>query len=219
LDNGWYVVERSVAIGSKPMACHVLDEPIVLVRSSNGELIALEDRCPHQGVPLSHGRLGPKGLMCRYHGWSFNAEGRCTGMLGLDADPPEDIRVRRYRTQERSGLIWISRGSDALLSVADPTILLWEKKLFLSAAELQQRLSERDRSDGSVVQVDLHGPLGCSARITLCVTPETARTTRVFAGARIDSRWLPDWLALRVIIPTLRARANPISLLGGDLSI
>jgi hypothetical protein len=157
--------------------------------------------------------------MCRYHGWSFNAEGRCTGMLGLDADPPEDIRVRRYRTQERAGLIWISRGSDALLPAADPTILLWEKKLLLSATELQQRLSERGRSEGSVVQVDLHGPLGCLARITLCITPETASTTRVFAGAIIETRWLPYWLALRVIAPTLRARANPIALLGGDLSI
>ena len=38
------------------------------------------DRCPHRLAPLSEGRLDDDSgnLMCSYHGWQFDGDGRCT---------------------------------------------------------------------------------------------------------------------------------------------
>jgi nitrite reductase/ring-hydroxylating ferredoxin subunit len=225
LENCWFVIERSVSIQSTPVARYIQDEAVVLVRTADGEILALQDRCPHQGVPLSHGRLGPHGLMCRYHGWSFDRRGHCTYMPGATQDSLGDIRVQSYRIQELDGQVWISRSAAAALPecvttrTGEPSIFLWEAKYPQPAAQLRMQFTAPDQSEGSVVQVLLRAPLGCSVRITVCITPETLVTTRVFAGLRIDSRWLPRWLARMLILRRLSSRADPQSLLGGDLPL
>jgi nitrite reductase/ring-hydroxylating ferredoxin subunit len=224
LDNCWFVIERSVSIQSTPVSRYIQDEAVVLVRTADGMILALQDRCPHQGVPLSHGRVGPKGLMCRYHGWSFDRRGHCTYIPGAPQDSLDDIRVQSYRTQELDGQVWISRSATAALPQCvvmtrsrQPSIILWETKYPLPAAQLRMRVIAPYLSDGSVVQVLVRAPLGCSALITLCITPETLGTTRVFAGARIESRWLPRWIAQKLVRRQLRRLADPQTLLSGDL--
>ena len=46
---------------------------IVLVKL-NGEIFALDDRCPHQGGPLSKGTMKDDKLMCPWHCWSFDVK-------------------------------------------------------------------------------------------------------------------------------------------------
>jgi nitrite reductase/ring-hydroxylating ferredoxin subunit len=219
-DDAWFVIERSAAIQSKPVALHFLDQPIVLVRAADGAIIALEDRCPHQGVPLSHGRLGPKGLMCRFHGWSFDGRGRCTSMPGMDSELVDEIRVRSYQIQERDGLIWISRSATmpmpacmADMDGRNSPYFLWEAKWRESAAVLQSRLGRKYYSDGSVVQIDARAALGCAVRTTLCITPETSISCRVFAIAQIETRWLPHWVAHILTMPARDRLGDPQALL------
>jgi nitrite reductase/ring-hydroxylating ferredoxin subunit len=224
LDDYWFVIERSAAVESKPVGLHVLDQSIVLVRAADGNIMALEDRCPHQGVPLSHGRLGPHGLMCRSHGWSFNAAGRCTSMPGMSSAFIDEVRVQSYQVQEKQGLIWIARTPNARMPHCvsemprkSSTYFLWERKWRESAATLQSRLSESSYSEGSVVQINRQAPLGCTVRTTLCITPDTAVTCRLFALAHIESRWLPQWLAQFVVLRAFNRIGDPRSLLGSDL--
>ncbi len=225
LSDCWFVIERSEMLGSKPLGRHVLGEPVVLVRTADGAILALQDRCPHLGVPLSYGRLGPKGLVCRSHGWSFDRRGHCTSIPGAPQEHLDDIRVQSYRTQELDGQIWISRSTTAVLPdcivkshAASPSIFLWEKKCAQSAAQMRSRVKIQGLDEGSVVQIDLDGPLGCTARIALCITPETSGTSRIFASARFGSSWLHPWLAQRMTMPTIRRHAHPQSLLGSDLT-
>jgi nitrite reductase/ring-hydroxylating ferredoxin subunit len=224
LDDYWFVMERSAAVESKPVGLHILDQAIVLVRAADGSIMALDDRCPHQGVPLSHGRLGPHGLMCRYHGWSFNAAGRCTSMPGMSSDFIDEVRVQSYQAQEKQGLIWISRNPNALMPRCvsempgkSSTYFLWERKWRESAATLQSRLAESSYSEGSVVQIKRQAPLGCTVRTTLCITPDTAVTCRVFALAHIETRWLPQWLAQLIALRAFNRLGDPRALLGSDL--
>jgi nitrite reductase/ring-hydroxylating ferredoxin subunit len=226
LDDYWFVMERSAAVESKPVGLHMLDRSIVLVRAADGSILALEDRCPHQGVPLSHGRLGPHGLMCRYHGWSFNAAGRCTSMPGMSSDFIDEVRVQSYQAQEKQGLIWIARNPNALMPrcvsempCKSSTYFLWERKWRESAATLQSRLAESSYSEGSVVQINRQAPLGCTVRTTLCITPDTAVTCRVFALAHIETRWMPQWLAQFIALRALNRLGDPNSLLGSDLPV
>src|SRR5829696_3906027 len=74
--NLWYPIACSSEIGSRPVGRELWHKPIVLFRTSNGRLGALEDRCAHRFVRLSHGRLitgDEDSLECAYHGWRFDA--------------------------------------------------------------------------------------------------------------------------------------------------
>src|SRR6188768_2010274 len=60
----------SIAVGEK-QTLYTDDLTIVLV-NLDGEVFALDDRCPHQGGPLTRGTLNGETLMCPWHCWSFN---------------------------------------------------------------------------------------------------------------------------------------------------
>jgi toluene monooxygenase system ferredoxin subunit len=45
----------------------------VLLLNVEGEIRAYEDRCLHQGVALSEGRFDGSTLVCRAHGWQYDA--------------------------------------------------------------------------------------------------------------------------------------------------
>merc|ERR1711871_1255321 len=88
-----------------------------------------EDSCPHRGVPLSEGRVEKNGeLMCAYHAWTFDGEGKCTSIpQTLTNEKHESIIpkacVKSYPTQVKQGLIWVwgekaAPGSDVAIQAA-----------------------------------------------------------------------------------------------------
>lgn len=85
-------------------------EPIVLVRPAQGPVFALEDRCAHRQVPLSKGVVRDATVRCCYHGWSYDASGRCVDVpyLGKGKLPNG---VRSYPCHECDGLIFVWPGA------------------------------------------------------------------------------------------------------------
>ena len=109
--NAWYVVAWSEELDhEKPTAVMVLGEPIVLWHSQ-GQLVAMEDRCPHRLAPLSLGRCEDGNLRCMYHGFLFNKEGACLEIPGQDLIP-DQAKVRKYRVADRHGWIWVWMGDN-----------------------------------------------------------------------------------------------------------
>ena len=105
----WHVVARSddvVPGGLVPVT--LLDEQLVLGRDLHGELLLLDDLCAHRGVRLSMGDLLPTGCVrCPYHGWQYDAEGRCTAIPQLERDTiPPTARVANHRVAEQAGMVW-----------------------------------------------------------------------------------------------------------------
>src|SRR5690606_7517382 len=106
----WTPVETAERLGRKPLSVRVAGEDVVLFRSAGGRAGALIDRCPHRGVALSLGRVGPDGCVeCPFHGWRFDVEGACR-TIPLNEVPPEK-RGRHAATalpvQELGGLLWL----------------------------------------------------------------------------------------------------------------
>ena len=62
---------------------------VLLVHLEDG-IHAYADRCAHKGVALSEGRLEGCTLVCRAHGWEYDAR---TGE-GIN---PHGVRLERYR--------------------------------------------------------------------------------------------------------------------------
>src|SRR3546814_18802747 len=69
LRNAWYVGGTTAELNDQKMiALTMLGEPVVIYRKSNGEAVALENRCVHRLAPLSLGRVEGDNLICMYHG-------------------------------------------------------------------------------------------------------------------------------------------------------
>ena len=56
--------------------CEVLDQPLIVVRNRAGELRAFYNVCPHRAAVVAHGRGNRKSLQCKYHGWTYDLDGK-----------------------------------------------------------------------------------------------------------------------------------------------
>lgn len=101
---GWHPLAHANELG-RPLARTLMDVPVVLFRAGQAAA-ALVDRCPHRNVPLSRGRICGTHLVCPYHGWRFDGNGRCVGVPGTDT--VSEAAARRLAVHEAAGLVWVS---------------------------------------------------------------------------------------------------------------
>jgi phenylpropionate dioxygenase-like ring-hydroxylating dioxygenase large terminal subunit len=111
----WYPVawSREVKPG-KTLGVHFAGEPIVLVRPKDGAVFALENRCAHRQVPLEAGVVTGCAVRCGYHGWTYDATGKCVDVpyIGKGKLPNG---VKSYPCREAAGLVFIYPGDVANL--------------------------------------------------------------------------------------------------------
>jgi phenylpropionate dioxygenase-like ring-hydroxylating dioxygenase large terminal subunit len=99
--------------GERPVkAVRLLSEDLVLYRTANGYGL-MQRHCPHRGADLAYGRLEPDGLRCSFHGWKFDAAGKC---METPAEPEgsrmcEQIRTVSYPVVEKSGILFAYLGA------------------------------------------------------------------------------------------------------------
>src|SRR5262252_8813996 len=117
LRNCWYVIawDHEIPAADSPQLFSrvVLNEPILLLRTSEGQLVAMEDRCCHRLAPLSKGRREGDCVRCGYHGLMFDRGGRCVEAPGL-AVVPEKARVRTYPISTRNKWVFVWMGDPAM---------------------------------------------------------------------------------------------------------
>ncbi|HEY9792854.1 MAG TPA: Rieske 2Fe-2S domain-containing protein [Candidatus Obscuribacterales bacterium] len=65
-DDVWQGELKAISVG----------DTTVVLTNLDGRICAYEDRCPHKGVPLSHGKLEGETLTCAAHHWQFDV---CSG--------------------------------------------------------------------------------------------------------------------------------------------
>jgi 3-ketosteroid 9alpha-monooxygenase subunit A len=76
-------------------------------RGVAGAARVLDAHCPHLGAHLGvGGRVRGDGIQCPFHGWRFDAAGRCVEVPRLERPPPE-ARVRSYPVCERNESIHV----------------------------------------------------------------------------------------------------------------
>ncbi|MBT9314072.1 aromatic ring-hydroxylating dioxygenase subunit alpha [Leptothoe spongobia] len=112
LKNFWYACEFSSAITNTPKRITLLCQNFVLYRNSKGQVIALDDTCPHRGASLSLGRIEGDCIQCPYHGWQFQADGACVEIPANqpDVNIPKAAHVTVYPIQEKYDFVWIFLG-------------------------------------------------------------------------------------------------------------
>jgi phenylpropionate dioxygenase-like ring-hydroxylating dioxygenase large terminal subunit len=124
--NTWWVAATSAEVGPRPLARRLLDRSMVLFRTERGAVVALEDRCPHRGAPLSRGRVLGNEIACAYHGFRYDGTGRCTH-IPTQNHIPAAMTARAYPVVEHGPFVWIWMGEvqkadpDSLPQIAWPT--------------------------------------------------------------------------------------------------
>src|SRR5262249_44342202 len=110
----WFPVGCSEFVTDKPQRIKVLGEELVLYRGASGKTALMQLRCAHRSLALNYGRVEGDCIRCPYHGWLYHDSGQ-----GLEqpAEPEgsefkHKIRLKSYRTQEISGLIFAYMGPE-----------------------------------------------------------------------------------------------------------
>lgn len=114
LPGQWTPVAGLAALDANPVALTVAGERIVAFRDATGCWHALLDRCPHRAAALSLGTVMEDGtLQCRYHGWRFAGDGRCTRVPLNELNDAALARVRATALPTRviGGALWIFTGA------------------------------------------------------------------------------------------------------------
>jgi phenylpropionate dioxygenase-like ring-hydroxylating dioxygenase large terminal subunit len=114
--NYWYAVELDKHL--KPGQVTEVafwKRSIALFRGRDGELRAIENRCVHRQLKLSLGGVESCNLVCAYHGWTYDGQGRVVRIPhDLFGRRMPKLRVQSFPVRVRYGLIWLFPGDPAL---------------------------------------------------------------------------------------------------------
>lgn len=106
----WYAIleSREVKRG-KPIGVTRMGEKLVAWRDRQGRVAVMHDLCPHRGVALSVGEVKGDCIMCPFHGFEYDASGRCTVIPAnsRSSPAPKAFQVQAYPSHEAHGFIFI----------------------------------------------------------------------------------------------------------------
>jgi vanillate O-demethylase monooxygenase subunit len=119
LSRFWHPVAFSAKVRDKPVAARLLDENLVVFRTSTGVTVA-RDLCLHRGARLSLGEMHGDELVCGFHGFHYDRTGQCTR---IPAHPgitiPAKLCLQTFASIERYGLVWVCLAGDAIAPLPD----------------------------------------------------------------------------------------------------
>ena len=104
----WHPVLYAHEVGDKPVPVTLLGERLAVCKFGD-RYRAFYDLCIHRGTPISLGRVEGEEVVCAYHGWSYNPEGKCTRIPSVPPEHPipKKACLTAYHTEERYGIVWV----------------------------------------------------------------------------------------------------------------
>jgi phenylpropionate dioxygenase-like ring-hydroxylating dioxygenase large terminal subunit len=89
----------------------IVGEPVVVVRTREGELRAMSSVCQHRAMLVAEGCGNTHGFTCPYHHWSYALDGRLVGAPAMDKTIDFDksrIRLPQFRVEVWLGFVFIN---------------------------------------------------------------------------------------------------------------
>jgi benzoate/toluate 1,2-dioxygenase alpha subunit len=111
---------------------HIGQQPVILARDCDGDLVVLLNRCMHRGATVCRARSGNGArFRCFYHGWTYKNTGELVGVAdrrGYSATfDLGNISLRRVRVQSYKGFVF---------ATLDPSVCSLEEHLGKAASYL-----------------------------------------------------------------------------------
>jgi 5,5'-dehydrodivanillate O-demethylase len=123
----WQPVGTAAELAQEPVRkIRLFGENLTLYRSEGGEYGLVGERCPHRCLSMEYGIPDPRGLRCAYHGWLFDAKGRCLEQPFEDRTLPDNrykdrIAIKAYPVEELGGMIFAYLGPEPV-----PLVPRWD---------------------------------------------------------------------------------------------
>jgi len=85
-------------------------ESVIVVRSDDNEVNALINVCRHRGSKICLEKQGcSRKLVCRYHGWSYDLDGRLRSAAHMSDDfDKSEIKLKKIHTEILEGMVYIN---------------------------------------------------------------------------------------------------------------
>ena len=108
----WHPVAFTTDLADVPIRVRVLGEDLALFKDTSGQIGLLALNCSHRGASLEFGVIQDHGIMCCYHGWVFDVNGK---ILKTPGEPAESTLKDRlwhgaYPVHEFKGLVFAYMG-------------------------------------------------------------------------------------------------------------
>jgi phenylpropionate dioxygenase-like ring-hydroxylating dioxygenase large terminal subunit len=115
----WYSIMPIADLADGPKPFTLLGEKIVLFLDGEGKPRALEDRCCHRTARLSRGWCKNGNIVCGYHGWEYDGDGKLVAIPQFaEGQPLPNARARAFHAAERYGYVWVAL-DDPLADIPD----------------------------------------------------------------------------------------------------
>lgn len=120
IKNTWYVAAWDKEVTTDGLFSRtIIGVPVLMYRTEDGNIVAMEDRCCHRGAPLSVGRREGDCVRCMYHGLKFDATGQCIEAPAQKRIPIQ-AKVKTLPVVQRHRWVWVWMGDPAK---ADPGLI------------------------------------------------------------------------------------------------
>lgn len=116
--NRWYIAAFSTEISRDPIERKLLGLPVALYRKESGDPVAMYGLCPHRYYPLAKGKLQGDSIVCGYHGFVFDADGKCSEIPSQGTGA--GFCQPTYPIVEKGPLCWIWMGDT---DTCDPALI------------------------------------------------------------------------------------------------
>lgn len=94
----------------------VLDQPLFCLRDNAGNIRTFHNVCQHRAHELLQGSGNKKTLVCPYHAWCYDLDGRLKRAPNADKVPgfdPQAICLTEVRTENFCGFLFVNLDTDA----------------------------------------------------------------------------------------------------------
>ncbi len=90
----------------------LLGEDLVLFKDRQGRLGLIAEQCPHRRASFAHGIPTQEGIRCPYHGWEYNAEGKCLNQPNEQDKCAfrDKVSTDAYPVEEMGGMLFAYMG-------------------------------------------------------------------------------------------------------------
>lgn len=128
LNHEWLPLTSLRALADhNPIGVRLLGQDLVVWKCRD-DVLVWQDLCVHRGTRLSLGQVRENTLQCPYHGWTYDARGKCIHMPAHpEQTPPEKARVKTFHARVTYDVVWACP-DDPRTDV--PTFPEWEDPTF-----------------------------------------------------------------------------------------
>ena len=114
----WFCVGRASALSSPGdyVTMDLADQPIIVLRDSEGNLKAMSNVCLHRMSTLLEGRGNTRSIVCPYHAWTYNLDGSLRGAPAMtlnDGFCKKNYKLPQIKCEEWLGWVFVSLNENA----------------------------------------------------------------------------------------------------------